>query len=153
MPKEGQGSVRRTLISTGLSSNNVFRLATAAHLSVSVAPSSQDGHVRCPSLFNFREVVLMSFPMVIAIVENSLLLLLARAWSRRCFCSAVRPEGPLRVRIESTHVRNSLVRSWTGIKSKTGSVTVSEVWIRYKQAETTGYKEDVSKRPPWGECN
>jgi len=55
----------------------------------------------------------MSLPMAEAIRENSVLAVpLAWPWSRRCFTSGVLGDKADLLRMESTQVRNSFVRSW-----------------------------------------
>lgn len=77
---------------------------------------NEKGYTHCPSLFNLIFVLLISFPIPFANLENSPLLPAVLAWINRCFASEVEFLRADRFFIESTHVLNSVVRSWTDIR-------------------------------------
>lgn len=108
-------SQEHTLISTGLSSNKVFRLATVNWMLSAGIDAIRHADSRCASLPSFTVVLLMSLPIEEAIRVNSDLLPSTFVCSSRCFCSAPFEEKVDLFRMDSTHARNSLVRSWTGI--------------------------------------
>ena len=108
----------RTLISTGRSSNSVFRLATTK--SVLAAPQYiLLVHARCPSFPSLIDVLLISFAIPVAILVNSDLVLPSFPCdcSRRCFASARAGKDDL-FRMDSTQALNSFVRSCTGIVNR-----------------------------------
>jgi len=97
----------RTLISTGLSSKSVLRLATVQAFDVSGALLQGACDARWASFPSFTVVALMSLPIFEAMLANSLRLLVGAVRWRR--------GAALRERIDWTQARNSFVRSWTGI--------------------------------------
>lgn len=125
----------RTLISTGRSSNNVFRFATRRiGTGQQLTEEPLENNVRCASFPSLIVVLLISFPMAEAMRENSVLgVPLAWPWSRRCFASAVFAGKADLFRIESTQVRNSFVLSWIAMSSRRVSMEeVLNIWRVYE---------------------
>ena len=108
----------QTLISTGRSSNNVFRFATVVVCQVRWVFLYNKGVIvlHCPSLFSLIVVLLMSLPIDDAIRENSDFEGFPLVWIRRCLASAARGPSAVLLRIESTQDLNSCVRSCTDIR-------------------------------------
>jgi hypothetical protein len=105
----------RTLISTGRSSNRVFRFATARYQPAGTGIRGR-AHARAASLFSLSDTELMSRPIASAMRVNSALGAPVRVCSSRCLDSAAaRTAGAERDRIESTQPKNSVVRSCTGM--------------------------------------
>jgi hypothetical protein len=133
----------RTLISTGRSSNKVFRLATFFLWSMSILlkqNKKKQGGLHWASLPSFMVVTLMSLAIAPASLENSLLLPILSAFGGFCRCfsatGAPRYDGDdERVRMDSTQVWNSRVRSCVGIverRYRGGTERVSVFLRKYK---------------------